>query len=48
MVMSCKYLLQRSPGLGTGRRRGPPSVSGLGHSVNDGSVFNSLCNLGSV
>lgn len=27
--MSCKYLLQRNPGLGVGKRRGPQSVSGF-------------------
>lgn len=27
--MSCKYFLQRNPGLGMGRKKGPESVSGF-------------------
>lgn len=50
VVMSFKYLLQRiPPGAGAGQKEGPTEcLRLLGHSINDRSVLNLLCDLGLV
>lgn len=47
--MSCKYLLQRNPGLGMGKKKSPREcLRLLGHNINDGSVLDLLSDFGLV
>lgn len=49
VVTSCKCLLQRSPGAGAGQKEGAVEVLRfLGPSVDNGTVFNMLHNVGVV
>lgn len=46
---SCKYLLQGNPEAGDGQKEGPLEfLRFLGHSVNNGTVFNLLHDVGVV